>query len=220
MNEAIERSALAELEQRKIAAVQEIHAGVLAQMGVLTQLELTHNCSKPILPKMLTLQTASDTAVRFNAGFGLVDPIYITAMAVTVDKNVPAQEQEAELRVYMTYTSRPRQTDPLVLPLEETGQARNAFTNLIMDHCTKDSLDRLAERNTEVDRLFKGLDGELFIEQRQLLLKMEDMPLSAGEKELLGGLNNLLDDVADIAHDQYGVPCLMVDQDDDNGPRC
>ena len=64
--------------------------------------------------------------------------------------------------------------------------------------------------------MFDKLDGPLFRSQRELLLKITDfaqhkqfyMPTS-DEVILLEGLVNLTDKIADQAHDQYGIDCLL-----------
>lgn len=64
------------------------------------------------------------------------------------------------------------------------------------------------------------IDGELFRAQRQLLLRIADLvhrqePYHAapGDEELLEGLLNLTDALADQAHDRHGRDCLLVDED-------
>ena len=62
-----------------------------------------------------------------------------------------------------------------------------------------------------------GLNGPLFRRQRQLLLDLMDrwaqgtawLPRQE-DVELLGGVNNLLDCIADQAHDRHGIDCLLV----------
>lgn len=72
----------------------------------------------------------------------------------------------------------------------------------------------------DADDLFSRMEGPMFKRQRQLLHKLEGMPLSQDETDDLDGLMNLLDAVADVAHDHYGVDCLFTeDQDNDCGPR-
>jgi hypothetical protein len=60
------------------------------------------------------------------------------------------------------------------------------------------------------------LDGQLFRDQRQLLLKIADLvrrkqPYEppGGDETLLEGLLGLIDEVADQAHDQHGIDCLL-----------
>jgi hypothetical protein len=65
------------------------------------------------------------------------------------------------------------------------------------------------------------IDGELFRVQRELLTKIADLarqkqPYSPmpGDEVLLDGLVELTDAIADQAHDQHGIDCLLVDDDD------
>ena len=66
------------------------------------------------------------------------------------------------------------------------------------------------------------VDGPLFRAQRELLLKIADhaqknqpyVP-TPGDSDLLEGLVNLTDDIADQAHDQYGIECLICEDDED-----
>jgi hypothetical protein len=60
------------------------------------------------------------------------------------------------------------------------------------------------------------IDGKLFRAQRQLLLKIADLVRrkqpyepTGGDEALLEGLLNLTDAVADRAHDQHGIDCLL-----------
>jgi hypothetical protein len=69
-----------------------------------------------------------------------------------------------------------------------------------------------------------ALDGPLFRRQRQLLLKILDFadrrkPLLIGpveERRHLEGLIELLDALADQAHDRYGIDCLIEEHPSDN----
>ena len=61
-----------------------------------------------------------------------------------------------------------------------------------------------------------NIDGKLFRSQRALLMKIADLvrqkrPYSPmpGEEVLLEGLLELTDAIADQAHDQHGIDCLL-----------
>ena len=61
-----------------------------------------------------------------------------------------------------------------------------------------------------------SIDGPQFREQRELLISLADAvrsgrPCELGSKqaELLEGLANLTDALADQAHDRYGIDCLI-----------
>jgi hypothetical protein len=55
------------------------------------------------------------------------------------------------------------------------------------------------------------IDGPLFREQRQLILAiMFQEGLTSDERELLEGVTNLLDAIADQAHEHYGIDCLLT----------
>ena len=62
------------------------------------------------------------------------------------------------------------------------------------------------------------IDGQMLRSQRQLLLNMLDaisrhehyVP-TANDAELLEGATALLDEIADQAHDQHGIDCLLKD---------
>jgi hypothetical protein len=79
------------------------------------------------------------------------------------------------------------------------------------------------ERAVPEDRLPRyalDIDGPTFRAQRQLLLKLVEgsrrqTPLTLGSdhEELLEGLVNLTDAIADQAHDNYGVDCLLDESD-------
>ena len=66
-----------------------------------------------------------------------------------------------------------------------------------------------------------NIDGKLFRSQRELLMKIADLarqnrPYSPtpGDEVLFEGLLELNDAIADQAHDQHGIDCLLVDEDD------
>ena len=61
-----------------------------------------------------------------------------------------------------------------------------------------------------------NIDGKLFRSQRELLMKIADLarqkrPYSPmpGEEVLWEGLLELTDELADQAHDQHGIDCLL-----------
>ncbi|MCE9553080.1 MAG: hypothetical protein K8T91_06835 [Planctomycetes bacterium] len=65
--------------------------------------------------------------------------------------------------------------------------------------------------------IFAKIDGPLFRQQRALLLKLADQannrkpcPWAIGDRELLEGLLELTDAIADEAHDQYEIPCVLT----------
>jgi hypothetical protein len=70
---------------------------------------------------------------------------------------------------------------------------------------------------TENDKTYQlHIDGELFRRQRELLVKIADLVRrkqpyepSPSDEELLEGLLNLSDAIADQAHDQHGIDCLL-----------
>ena len=70
---------------------------------------------------------------------------------------------------------------------------------------------------TENDRTYRlHLDGKLFRSQRELLMRLgalvhqkQAYKPKPGDEELLEGLLNLTDAIADQAHDQYGIDCLL-----------
>lgn len=70
-------------------------------------------------------------------------------------------------------------------------------------------------------KLFSNIDGLLFKQQRLDLtnaietignmISSSDQKYELGIVESLEGLQNLLDAVADIAHDHYGIDCLLME---------
>jgi hypothetical protein len=71
-------------------------------------------------------------------------------------------------------------------------------------------------RWTSADEILRGMDSGLFREQRRLLGRLiEDArhgiagPINAADADLLDGLDGMLDDVADFAHDVLGLDCLL-----------
>ena len=62
------------------------------------------------------------------------------------------------------------------------------------------------------NELFRGIEGQRFKQQRKLLSAIIDVGHTPTEDdlELLEGLRNLLDCVADVAHDEYGKDTLFI----------
>jgi hypothetical protein len=67
------------------------------------------------------------------------------------------------------------------------------------------------------DELIERIDGPLFRRQRQLLDDVlsaaaapPEIRLTPEQVSLLEGLQSLLDNLADIAHDRYGADCLLI----------
>ena len=68
-----------------------------------------------------------------------------------------------------------------------------------------------------MDDFFKKLNGPLFKRQRLLLLELAQEAEYYDDRtklQLLEGLVHLCDDVAYIAHDEYGVDCLLTEDDE------
>ena len=70
--------------------------------------------------------------------------------------------------------------------------------------------------------IVSNINGPLFRNQRLLLLKIADLAqkkqpyiAAAGDDDLLEGLVNLTDDIADQAHDEYGIDCLLEEDEND-----
>ena len=64
------------------------------------------------------------------------------------------------------------------------------------------------------------IDGPLFRSQRRLLLRLAELVRhglsyapASGDVKLLEGLLNLTDEIADQAHDRFGVDCLLIADD-------
>ena len=69
--------------------------------------------------------------------------------------------------------------------------------------------------------IFSKINGPLFRNQRLLLMKIADLAQkkqpyepAPGDEDLLEGLVNLTDDIADQAHDQHGIDCLLEEDED------
>ena len=73
----------------------------------------------------------------------------------------------------------------------------------------------------QIPRYALRIDGPQFRAQRQLLLNLtqwakRQAPLVSDpdQENLLNGLINLTDEIADQAHDNYGVDCLIDEKDE------
>jgi len=69
---------------------------------------------------------------------------------------------------------------------------------------------------SELDQYALHIDGQAFRAQRELLMKLTDLAQrkqaytpAPGDEGLLEGLVELTDAVADQAHDQHGIDCLL-----------
>jgi hypothetical protein len=69
--------------------------------------------------------------------------------------------------------------------------------------------------------IISNINGPLFRNQRLLLLKLADLAEkkqpykpALGDEDLLEGLINLTDDIADQAHDEHGIDCLLEEDED------
>lgn len=67
--------------------------------------------------------------------------------------------------------------------------------------------------------LFADINGPLLKEQRALINDLAakahyPVVITAEQQQLLEGLSNFLDCVADIAHDQFGIDCLFTGPED------
>lgn len=63
-----------------------------------------------------------------------------------------------------------------------------------------------------VDQLFEGIDGPMFKKQRQALSRVIDTEGYRPDEEdleVLEGLRNFMDSVADVANDEYGKDTLF-----------
>ena len=54
------------------------------------------------------------------------------------------------------------------------------------------------------------IDGPKLRAQRQAMLDLLNGTLTDGQREMLEGLVNMLDEIADQAHDNYGIDCLLT----------
>lgn len=62
----------------------------------------------------------------------------------------------------------------------------------------------------DIENLFKNIDGPLFKRQRLAILNLIDGDICAEAAEALEGIQTLLDQVADIAYDSFGIDCLFL----------
>lgn len=80
---------------------------------------------------------------------------------------------------------------------------------------------KVASPEDRIPRYTLIIDGPQFRAQRQLLLNLtqwvgQETPLVSDpdHENLLNGLINLTDEIADQAHDHYGVDCLIDENDE------
>jgi hypothetical protein len=63
------------------------------------------------------------------------------------------------------------------------------------------------------DEIISMIDGPMLKEQRRAVLQLlcDNSTITPEQSEALEGLTNLLDEIADCAHDVYGKDCLFTD---------
>jgi hypothetical protein len=73
-----------------------------------------------------------------------------------------------------------------------------------------------------MDDITGKINGPLFRNQRLLLMRIADLARqkqpyepAPGDEDLLEGLVNLTDDIADRAHDEHGIDCLLEEDEND-----
>ena len=78
------------------------------------------------------------------------------------------------------------------------------------------TMDATEPEPTEHGNYHLAIDGPAFRSQRKLLLKLQGLAAGRipnvpdpGDRELLEGLIELSDELADQAHDRHGVDCLL-----------
>ncbi len=93
--------------------------------------------------------------------------------------------------------------------LDEYGDVR---VDEFFVECNQDTT--MSNRSVQCYRL--AIDGPAFRCQRELLLKLQSFTENAcsytpgfGDADLFSGLINLTDELADQAHDNYGIDCLL-----------
>ena len=64
-----------------------------------------------------------------------------------------------------------------------------------------------------IEDLFKRIDGPLFKKQRLAILELIDGDIGAEKAEMLEGIQSLLDQIADIAYDSFGIDCLYLEDE-------
>lgn len=145
------RIATGALERRKQAALERVYYGVRNEMGLLTQLELRGDYGRPVPVDQDRLQLLLpnrkillDGKVAFKLG-PAISPINVQAVAVNVDPSSSPDGREAELHVYLDRKHPFSSSEPLKLPLDAPEVAASAFLQHILDGCTAESIDRVAE---------------------------------------------------------------------------
>jgi hypothetical protein len=59
------------------------------------------------------------------------------------------------------------------------------------------------------------IDGPMFRRQRLWLIELADAEENPEPRSLMEGLINLLDDIADQAHDSHGIDCLLTEDEEE-----
>ena len=121
-----------------------------------------------------------------------------------------------------------RRTDPEALASAMDRLMETALsTPGIMDEHANPRVGEFFVANpvvTDLQRYTLQIDGGLLRQQRLLLLTLLDsfrrnsptVPRTQDAGDLLEGISALLDEIADQAHDQYGIDCLLADQEEES----
>ena len=102
-----------------------------------------------------------------------------------------------------------------------TGQEAR---RVLQEACTKPLAAIRKQGMKDLHDYALNIDGPLLVDQRRLLLKVMDavcggkpyVAESPRDEELLQGLMSLLDDIADQAHDRYGLDSLVKPEPDES----
>jgi len=154
--------------------------------------DILENYGNPSFGEFLPTIDDEETATLVNRRFVLYD----CDMEKLVGTQVYASYQEA------VDAMDPRLQSVLVLPLEcEVVSSRPALP------------EGTEQDGPQAEDYSLRIDGPLLRRQRQLLLRLHGQMAAGKDRELLEGLVELTDEIADQAHDQHGLDCLL-DTDD------
>lgn len=120
-------------DRRSHTALEALRLALEGDMGTITQLELIGDYQKPVAIKPDRLKTIKSDRLD-NLAFDLGSQISTSTIRARVF------EEQIEVYVFRSYPYQP--DEPLRFPLGETAAAANAFTQLILDNCTAESIDK------------------------------------------------------------------------------
>ena len=177
-------------------------------------------------PEALAAIDALESLVLAHAcsGIDICSPAYLEGIETAVDAVTNHVENDrcgtSIVRRYVLYDydAGDLATTNVYDDYREAADDASALDNVIVMSLVfeKEAGDVVAPQGTQSGSYHLAIDGPAFRSQRKLLLKLQGLAAGRipnvpdpGDRELLEGLIELTDELADQAHDNHGIDCLL-----------